>query len=68
MFEQDYGEKISKKYQKKYPMALDATNSLFHHYKVKDLPTLIIVKNDEILFKTSDFSDIKLIKEQLSKL
>ena len=57
-----------KKYQVKYPMAIDASNSVFHHYKVKDLPTLVIVKNGEILFKTTDFSDLKVIKEQLSQL
>jgi thiol-disulfide isomerase/thioredoxin len=57
-----------KKYQIKYPTVIDASNSVFHHYKVKDLPTLVIVKNGEVLFKTSDFSELKLIKEQLSLL
>jgi thiol-disulfide isomerase/thioredoxin len=57
-----------KKYQIKYPMAIDVSNSVFHHYKVKDLPTLVIVKNGEVLFKTSDFSELKFIKEQLSQL
>ena len=57
-----------KKYQIKHPIAIDASNSLFHQYQVKDLPTLVIVKNGEILFKTSDFSDPKYIERKLSKL
>lgn len=57
-----------KKYQIKYPMVIDASNSVFHHYKVKDLPTLVIIKNGKLLFKTSDFSDLKFIKKQLSQL
>ncbi len=57
-----------KKYQITFPMAIDASNSVFHHYKVKDLPTLVIVKNGEVLFKTSDLSNPKFIKEQLSQL
>lgn len=57
-----------KKYQIKYPMAIDASNSVFHQYKVKDLPSLVIVKNGEVLFKTSDFSNTKFIQDQLSQL
>ena len=57
-----------KKYQIKHPIAVDASNSLFHQYQVKDLPTLVIVKNGEITFKTSDFSDPKFIARKLSQL
>jgi len=57
-----------KKYQIKYPMAIDVSNSVFHQYKVKDLPSLVIVKNGEVLFKTSDFSNTKFIEEKLAQL
>ena len=57
-----------KKYQIKHPIVIDASNNLFHQYQVKDLPTLVMLKNGEILFKTSDFSDSKLIEKKLSQL
>lgn len=57
-----------KKYQIKHPIAIDNSNSLFHQYKIKELPSLVIVKNGKILFKTSDFSNNKLLTKQLSLL
>jgi len=57
-----------KKYKIKHPVEIDASNSLFHQFTVKDLPSLVIVKNGEVLFQTSDFSDQKSLVKQLSLL
>ncbi len=57
-----------KKYQIKHPIAIDASNALFHRYSIKNLPTLLIVKNGKILFKTTDFSNKKLLSKQLALL
>jgi len=56
------------KYQIKHPIAIDASNNLFHQYTVKELPSLVIVKNGEIVFKTSDFSNQESLAKQLSLL
>lgn len=57
-----------KKYQIGHPLAIDTTNRLFHRYSVKSLPRLVIIKNGKILLQTSDFSDKKSLKLQLSSL
>lgn len=57
-----------KKYKIKHPVEIDTSNSLFHQYTVKKLPSLVIVKNGKVLFQTSDFSDQKSLVKQLSLL
>jgi hypothetical protein len=57
-----------KKYQIKHPIAIDASNALFHRYNIKNLPSLVIVKNGKVLFKSADFSDRKSLVQQLSTL
>lgn len=54
-----------KKYKIKHPVEIDASNSLFHQYTVKQLPSLVIVKDGKVLFQTSDFSDQKALAKQL---
>jgi thiol-disulfide isomerase/thioredoxin len=56
------------KYNIEHPVAIDTSNSLFHQYTVKTLPTLVIIKNGEIVFKTSDFSQRQALEKQLSLL
>lgn len=57
-----------KKYQIKHPIAIDVSNSLFHQYEIKDLPSLVIVKEGKVILKTSDFSDQESLLKQLSVL
>lgn len=57
-----------KKYQIKHPIAIDASNTLFHRYGIKDLPSLVLVKNGKILFKTTDFSNKLMLSKQLAQL
>lgn len=58
----------TKKYQVKHPIAIDANNGMFHQYGVKELPSLVVVKNGDVIFKTSDFSEPTALAKKLSKL
>lgn len=65
------GEKDLLEYKRKYTIAhamtIDKSNSLFHEYSVKDLPTLVLIKDNKVLLKTSDFSDAKVLEDALIK-
>ena len=58
----------TKKYQVKHPIAIDVSNGMFHQYGIKEFPSLVVVKNGEVILKTSDFSKPTSLAEQLSKL
>ncbi|WP_019026380.1 redoxin domain-containing protein [Colwellia piezophila] len=58
----------TKKYQVKHAIAIDANNGMFHQYAVKELPSLVIIKDGEVILRTSDFSDSETLAEQISKL
>ncbi|WP_231562082.1 TlpA family protein disulfide reductase [Colwellia psychrerythraea] len=58
----------TKKYQVKHAIAIDVSNGMFHQYAVKELPSLVIVKNGEVILKTSDFSEPESLAKQISKL
>ncbi|MBV1870981.1 MAG: redoxin domain-containing protein [Gammaproteobacteria bacterium] len=55
------------KYQTVHGLTIDKNNQLFHHYSVKDLPTLILVKNNEVIVKITSFIDrdslVKILAE-----
>jgi len=57
-----------KKYAITHPVAIDASNELFHQYTIKDLPSLVVVQNGKVLFKTSDFSNTDTLAAQLLAL
>jgi len=56
------------KYQIQYPINIDSQNQLFYQFKVTTLPTLVIVKNDKIIFRTSSFDQPLALNKQLIKL
>ncbi|WP_057830469.1 redoxin domain-containing protein [Colwellia sp. TT2012] len=58
----------TKKYQVKHAIAIDVSNSMFHQYAVKELPSLVIVKDGEVILRTSDFSEPEALAEQISNL
>ena len=58
----------NKKYQVKHAIAIDVNNGMFHQYAVKELPSLVIVKNGEVILRTSDFSKPEFLAKQISKL
>jgi len=53
------------KYSITYPIAIDASNELFHQYTIKDLPSLVVVKNGKVLYETSNFSNTETLAAQL---
>jgi thiol-disulfide isomerase/thioredoxin len=53
-----------KKYSIKHAIEIDMSNSLFHQYSVNDLPTLLLIKNNKVILKVTNFSD----SEELKKL
>jgi len=57
-----------KKYKIKHDVEIDKSNQLFHQYLVKDLPTLILIKNDKIIFNSSELGNKEKLELILSKL
>lgn len=49
-------KQYKKKYNIKHPINIDKSNQLFHQYKVNKYPTLILLKGDQVVFRTSNFS------------
>jgi len=58
----------TKKYKVKHPIAIDANNGMFQQYGVKELPTLVVVKNGQVVLKTSNFSKPKSLAKQIANL
>lgn len=56
------------KYQIDYPLLIDSNNQEFVRFKVKDFPTLILLKKGEEVFRTSDFSDKNAVIHAISEL
>lgn len=63
------GDKDLLEYQKKYsiehPIEIDKSNGLFYQYNVTDLPTLLLIKNNKIIERITDFDDITSLKNKL---
>ena len=64
--DQDMAE-YKRKYSIEHPMQIDKSNRLFHEYSIHDLPTLLVIKNDEILARITDFSDANNIVSALNR-
>ncbi len=62
------GDKDLQDYKKKYaithPVEIDRNNHFFYKYVVKDLPTLVLIKNNKVISKITNFSD----REKITKL
>jgi len=65
------GKKDLNDYKKKYSinhsLDIDMSNSLFHQYSVKNIPTLLLIKNNEILLKVTNFSDSEKLKKLIGE-
>ncbi len=63
------GEKELVKYTNKYnishPLAIDTSNEVFYKYDVKQFPTLIILKNDKVVLRLTDFNNITKLTVEL---
>jgi len=60
-------DKFQRKYNIIYPLAVDFSNRLFHQFNVKNLSTLLLVKNGKVLFRSSKDSSLSDIESQLSQ-
>jgi len=56
------------KYKITYPIEIDKQNQLFQQFNISTLPTLVIIKDNKVLFKTSTFNDQISLNKQLLKL
>lgn len=65
------GDKDLHDYKKKYSInhsvEIDMSNRLFHQYSVNDLPTLLLIKNNNVILKVTNFSDIEELKKLIGK-
>ena len=63
------GDKDLADYKKKYaiehPLQVDKNNRLFHRYQVNDMPTLILVRDNKVIAKTTDFMDEEALRKLL---
>jgi len=58
----------TRKYSIKYPQFIDNSNNVFYDYKVKDLPTLIVIKDKKVVSKFVDFSNKQSISAAFNRL
>jgi len=65
------GEKELAEYKKKYnifhPIAIDTTNETFFKYKVKNFPTLILIKNGNEVMRVTNFSNQAQLTDKLKQ-
>jgi thiol-disulfide isomerase/thioredoxin len=54
-----------KRYSVKHDFAIDTSNEAFFTYKVKDIPTLLILKHGIEQFRISDFTDLKAMASSI---
>lgn len=63
--EKDLKEYIGK-FKVEHPVAIDTTNDAFIALGVKELPTLIVLKNGKEVFRTTNFSSAKELANKVS--
>jgi len=60
-------ENYKTKYQIKHPLAIDTSGNTFLEYRVKSLPTLILIKNGKEIFRETDFSDPETLADTINQ-
>lgn len=55
------------KYQIAYPLAVDVSDQTFIDYQVQDFPTLLLIKEGQVLYRISDFSNQQAVIEAIAK-
>lgn len=55
------------KYQLNHSIAIDESNQLFHQYTIKNLPSLVLIKNDKMV-KIIDFEKIDDITKNINTM
>ena len=57
--------KFKDKYKIKYSLILDKSNEIHNKYKVKNFPTLILIKNNKEVFRTEKLDKINMIRNKI---
>jgi len=57
-----------KKYAIKLPVSIDKSNRLFHQYSVKDLPTLVVIRDGKAILTLTDLRDEKRLSTLIENL
>ncbi|WP_286269233.1 TlpA family protein disulfide reductase [Thalassotalea hakodatensis] len=57
-----------KKYAINYLVDIDKSNSIFHQYGVNELPELILIKDNEVLFRSNRLNDDQQLDKTLALL
>ncbi len=55
------------KYQINHSIAVDQSNQLFHQYRINNLPSLVLIKNDKMV-KITDFENIDQIAKNINTM
>jgi hypothetical protein len=58
-------QKYKERYSIKHDFVIDTTNEAFFTYRVKEIPTLLILNNGVEQFRTTDFNDIKMLESAI---
>ena len=64
--EQKDAEKYQQKYQVNHPMRLDETNQVFHQFAINKIPTLLVIKNSQVISRVTNFSNPKAVINALN--
>jgi thiol-disulfide isomerase/thioredoxin len=54
-----------KRYSINHEFVIDTTNEAFFTHNVKEIPTLMILKNGIVQFRTTDFDDFKILESAI---
>ena len=64
--EQKDAEEYQQKYQVNHPMRLDKTNQIFHQFSINKIPTLLVIKNNQVVSRVTNFSNPKSVINALN--
>jgi hypothetical protein len=60
-------EEYKKRVKPLYSLQIDETNEIFFHFKIKQVPTLILLKNGKELTRIEKFSEKKDVLSKINK-
>jgi thiol-disulfide isomerase/thioredoxin len=61
-------QEYKKRFSINHDFVIDTTNEAFFRYKVKEIPTLLILNNGVEQFRITDFDNFKMLKSTLQSL
>mgnify|MGYP006139729951 CR=1 FL=1 len=61
-------KKYRQRFNIKHPLFIDKSNQYFHQLAIKNIPTLVLIKNGKVIKKITDFENANTILSELSTL